>query len=496
MKIGGLKANFIFNVAGPILSLIIILITTPIYISYIGLARYGLLAIIWSLLGYFGFIDLGLNRASSNALAKIRDPARHRERATVLATTLSLNLILGLIGGLIFYFTGIFFIEHLVTIPPELKPEIISSLPWVSYIFPLALMSGTGAGSLESREMFLIVNILAVVGSATGLILPLLCAIFISPNLSTVLPATVIARAFSVLVMLCFAFRDEPPIRPQNFSWKRAKSLLSYGGWASISTVIGPILASACQLIIGAVLGVTAVAYFSIPWGFVVRSQLLPAALSRTLFPRLSRTSSEEARILAQTALITVSYAYSAICATAILLTRTLLDLWMGKDFSATSTPVAELLLLGGWINGFMFMFEALLFGQGRPDLMAKIHAAEVVPYILILGFLTSHFGLLGAASSWNLMVTSEAIVLFIVSRCDTGIIWVLAPPLGFLVGAYVYVSLMSPVFFNAIITSGLMTAGIGICALIFDTKTREFVASLRLPKHEQQTLRGGQRQG
>ena len=76
MKMRGIKANLVFNVAGPIVSLVVALITTPIYVSHIGLARYGLLAIIWRLLGYFGFLDLGLSRASANALAKLRESGR------------------------------------------------------------------------------------------------------------------------------------------------------------------------------------------------------------------------------------------------------------------------------------------------------------------------------------------------------------------------------------------------------------------------------------
>ena len=68
MKMRGIKANFVCNVAGPIVSLAVALIATPIFVSHIGLYD-SVLAIIWRLLGYFGFLDLGLLRASANALA-------------------------------------------------------------------------------------------------------------------------------------------------------------------------------------------------------------------------------------------------------------------------------------------------------------------------------------------------------------------------------------------------------------------------------------------
>ena len=235
----GIKANFVFNVAGPIVSLAVAFIATPIFVSHIGLARFGLLAIIWRLLGYFGFLDLGLSRASANALAKLRDPSSQEKRAKVLMTAFWLNLSLGIAGGIIFYFTGIFFIEHLLTVPANLRPEIETSFPWVACVLPLALVSGLGFGALESRERFLSANVLQVVGSTAGLVVPLLCAVFISPSLSVDIPATVITRGLSVFLSLGYALQRERPLSPRNFDWQRCRALLSYGGWTSVTSFIG-----------------------------------------------------------------------------------------------------------------------------------------------------------------------------------------------------------------------------------------------------------------
>jgi O-antigen/teichoic acid export membrane protein len=85
-----LKRSFFFNLISPIMRLVVAVVTVPIYIHHVGEARYGVLSIVWILLGYFGFLDLGLSRASTSALSKLRD-APQPDRARVLLTTITLN---------------------------------------------------------------------------------------------------------------------------------------------------------------------------------------------------------------------------------------------------------------------------------------------------------------------------------------------------------------------------------------------------------------------
>ena len=104
---------------------------------------------------------------------------------------------------------------------------------------------------------------------------------------------------------------------------------------------------------------------------------------------------------MAEKALVAVAYGYGAVCAPAIVLVSPFITWWMGKDFASVAGPVAELLLIGAWINGLAYIPAALLHGQNRPDLVAKFHALEIIPFIFVLWFLSSQFGLIGSAAAW-----------------------------------------------------------------------------------------------
>lgn len=407
-----LKTNFAINVFGAIVPLAVSLVTVPIYVRHIGDARYGLLSIIWVLLGYFGFLDLGLSRAAANALARLRN-APQEERARVLVTTMALNLGFGLFGSLCLAIFGSYLLQHVLAVPDALKPEIAQAFPWIVGLFPLALVSGVGIGALESREHFLLANVLQISGVSLGQIAPVILAVVVSPSLAIIIPAAVLARALTVAAILIAVWREEGPLSPAAFDRHQARKLLGYGGWISVSGVISPILTSLDQFLIGSVLNVAAVAHYAVPMNLVSRSQIFAGALTRTLFPRMSSVGPDEAGRLASRALVSLAYGYGAICAPAIILTPVFFKYWIGADFAAVAAPVAEILFFGAWINGLAFVPYGLLQSQGRPDITGKFHIAEVLPFIGILWGLTSAYGITGAALAWSLRCAADAACLF-----------------------------------------------------------------------------------
>ena len=416
MAARALKTNFAINILGALVPLAVSLVTVPIYVRHIGTDRYGVLSIVWVLLGYLGFLDFGLSRAAANALARLRD-APQPARAAVLVTTLLLNLGFGLVGSIVLAIGGGYLLGHVLSVPPALKPEVMQAFPCVVALFPLALVAGVGIGALESRERFLVANVLQVGGMALGQIAPVILAVLVSPSLTLIIPAAALARAITVLAILVVVWRSEGPLRLHHFDRSQAGRLLSYGGWVTVSGVISPILVSSDQFVIGAVLGVGAVAHYAVPMNLVTRSQVLPSALARTLFPRMSQAGGQEAHRLAARAWLSLACGYGAICAPAILLTPLFLRAWIGADFAAVAAPVGQILFIGAWINGLAFVPYELLQSQGRPDITGKFHAAEVLPFTALLWGGTTWFGLPGAAAAWTLRCTVDALCLFRAAR-------------------------------------------------------------------------------
>jgi O-antigen/teichoic acid export membrane protein len=97
-----IRRHTIYNVLGVALPLALSLVTIPVYLGLIGEARYGILAIAWVFLGYFGLFDLGLGRATAQRIASIEE-AKSQEVATTFWTALFVNSVLGVIGAIIIW---------------------------------------------------------------------------------------------------------------------------------------------------------------------------------------------------------------------------------------------------------------------------------------------------------------------------------------------------------------------------------------------------------
>jgi O-antigen/teichoic acid export membrane protein len=320
-------------------------------------------------------------------------------------------------------------LKHFVSMPDDISAEVSWSLPWIACLLPLTLISAAGAGALESRELFLLVNSIQIFTTTVAQVAPIVAAIFISPSLTVVIPTAAVSQGLGAIVVLAVVYRLEGPFSLRAIDWGEARKLLNYGGWMFASQVIYPAVASADQFIIGSVAGVAAVAHYSVPMSLVQRSAAIPTAFGRTLFPRLSSLSGDAAHALGTRALSMMAFGFGAICAPAIILSHTFFRYWIGADFAAAAAPAAQLLFPGIWTSALSLVAFTLLQSQGRADLTGKVAIIEALPCIAIFWVLTVAFGIVGAAAAWTLRCAAEASVMLWLSGMKRGDFLLLLPP-------------------------------------------------------------------
>lgn len=413
----GLKRNTLYNLSGSLLSTAAALITVPLFIHKIGTEKYGVLAIIWLFIGYFGVFDLGLSRATANQVAKLPD---NQDRANVFWTAILLNAVIGLVGGVVLYFVGGFLFQHALKMPASMRASSVVMMPWLAAAVPVATITGVLTGTLEGCERFLLVNSLQVCGSILLQVIPLTVAFLIGPDLQWLIGSAILARLVTTVPFFVGTLRVLPVGRIRMPSRHWAKVLFGYGAWVTVSNIIAPVFNSVDKFMIGGISGLSSVTYYAVPERLSRQASIFPGALARTLFPRLSAGEHQTARDTAGRSLRALIAVLTPATVLMVLGIRPFLAHWIDPGFAVLAGPVGAVVSLSIWINGLAYVPYALLEARGRPDLTAKFHIFEIVPHLGLLWYCLHRFGLIGGA--WALVFVSALDAGLLFWKSDLGV--------------------------------------------------------------------------
>jgi O-antigen/teichoic acid export membrane protein len=405
--------NTAWNFLGTILPLLLALITIPLLIHSIGTERFGVLTIAWVVLGYFGFFDLGLGRATTKFLAEAFEHDRVAEVRALFWTSLILNAGFGLIGASTLAGLSPLLVSRVLNIPAGLQAEALGAFYLMACGVPLVILVNNLRGVLEAQHRFDLTNVLLVPYAALTQAAPLLVLPF-SYDLTWLVGAMVFSRLLSTMAFFVVAFRQlESPFEGPFFLRKKLGSLFSYGGWLTVMNVLGPLMVYGDRFVIGSLSSMTAVAYYVTPYGAITRLGILPISLTRTLFPIFSSEPELGPRTrIYSNAIKHLTLVLTPIVATIIVFAPDLLRLWVGEAFVENSTAVLQILAVGVFVHSLAIVPNVLLHGLGRPDITAKFRLLELPFYLILLWYGVWHWGIVGAAVAWTARVSVDALLL------------------------------------------------------------------------------------
>lgn len=328
--------------------------------------------------------------------------------------------ILGLVGGLVVASLSPWLVEHKLSIPEQLRDETLVGLVLLSVSIPLVILTTGLRGVLEGLKRFDLVNIIRAPLGALSYLGPLAILPF-SNTLPAVMIALVVSRAFLFLAFAAIFLRFYPAlVRCGSLNVAQLGQLFSFGGWMTISNIVGPLLLYLGRLSLAMMVSAEAVAYFSTPYDVVVGLLLIPGIIVGVLFPIFTEKFQNDHvsvgavygrwvrimfLVMAPLTLLTWLVAESALAA------------WISADYAEQSYRVAQLLAVGVFINSFGHISQALIQAYGRPDLTAKLHVAELIAYIPYMLWLIRNYGIEGAALSWTVRVAISTVLLAVIAN-------------------------------------------------------------------------------
>jgi O-antigen/teichoic acid export membrane protein len=413
-------ANAVFTLLGRTLPFVVALGAIPIIVRKLGVERFGVLSLVWALLAQLTVFDFGFSRACTVLVATAIGRSEPEKIGPIARTAMHVQAFLGLLGAAAVFVLAPALLE-LLHVHDTLAAEALATFRVAGLGLPFIIATLGLRGGLEGMQRFDIVSTIEALSKSSLLLIPAIAAI-LGSTLPTIAALMVLGQAAAFGAYLLVARASLPCLAPLwRFGAAEAVSLVGFGKWIAVSSVVGPMMIYLDRWVIASFLGVASVAYYSTPSELVFRLSVISESIIGALFPALStmhamqrsESASNAANVATKVILVLVGIAAILI----IVLSRDLLTLWLGEDFASTSTAVLQILTIALIVVSVARIPYASIQAAGRPDVTAKLHLVELPIYVALLAVCTVTFGLAGAALAWTIRVALDAALLFVANR-------------------------------------------------------------------------------
>lgn len=412
-----LKHNTLWNLGGSSLPLVAGAVLIPYTLTHLGNESFGILTLIWGLIGYFSLFDLGVGRALTVQLSRLEASGQIVEIGPTLRAGMLLTLGAGLVGAALVCALAPALAKHWLKISPVLQQDAMLAFFIAAFgVLPTTLASGL-RGALEGLDKFAASNISRILLGLWMFVLPAWAVYFHGNALWIITLYLVLGRCLVVLGMSLqlrshLRRASEAPLRRRHI-----KVLWNYGFWVFVTGIVGPLMVYGDRFFVSAAVGAEQLPLYAIPQEGLLRLLLIPVALTGALLPRLANMENEATVHSYRRNSLRVTVCMFVVCLLAAALAYPVLAVWLSAEFAQTALPVVLILCLGIWINSMALMPYTLLHAKGNPRLTAIFHLCELVLYLVAVWFLSSRFGLPGAALAWVARVALDLALLRLAVR-------------------------------------------------------------------------------
>jgi O-antigen/teichoic acid export membrane protein len=376
------------------------ILLTPFILHRLGDTANGLWVIIFSVTGYYGLFDLGIRSSIVRYVSKFTATGDSEELAKLINTSLFTYSCIG-VASLAVTMLLAANIQHVFPhIQPEFMPTARRLMLIVGAAVAMGFPAGIFGGFLEGLQRFYILNFTNVVSTLVRAAL-IVVALNHGYGLLTLAIITVSLPLMASIVRGFLALH----LCPVSFGARyidRAtfRQIANYSGVTFMIMVAGRLKFKTDELVIGAFVSAAAVTYFSIGGRIVDYSGQVVTALSQIFVPMSSQSDARgDITRLRKIFLIgnrVCGLVIFPICVILLILGKSVIEVWVGKKYVATSYPVLVIMILCGTLWFAQGASGRILFGTSKHGTWAIVTLIEGVSNLILSIILVRPYGIIG----------------------------------------------------------------------------------------------------
>lgn len=341
----------VLNLADQGLRFAAVFVMTPVMIGFLGAERYGFWVLLMSIVGHYSLLDFGMSFSISRFFSRAIGSGDDRALSVLVSTSLAIMARIGMVAlGLT--------VAGLLVVPWfGLEPEAARLARWILALYGVFLAAGFPVSVCRSLLKSRLRYDLLVMASTVQIVLGnLLMFWFLSRGCGLLALAVVnVCAGFLEYAIVVLAARAGPSSRltvgRALVDRERGREILRYSLVAFVTQVGNNLRSRIDPIIIGAVLGYSAVTLYAVGTRFpIYLTDVVGAVLGGQLLAVFSqsqgRTSSAEESTRQFILATRVSCVIAVFCGSSMMFYgRDFIDRWMGDGYEASYRILAILMV-------------------------------------------------------------------------------------------------------------------------------------------------------
>jgi len=396
-----LVKNTAFNTVGYFWSLLVSFFLTPYIIINIGVANFGIWAIIGAVISYFSLADVAVHQPLIKYIAEFHAKKEHYEINKIINVVFLICLLL----SILILVVGLLLVNPILgffKITPELKANAFFAFKLGLIAFGIKNLFSVFHTLLVGLQRFGIINKINIYVSILNIAGTIL---FLEKGygLQGIMLNALIITIIDSLIVLIVSIKIYPPLKLFSCSLNKDvfKKILSFGIVVRITELAGFINDSIDKLLIGHFLSINMVGFFEIGQRAVNKFRSLLFCLIAPIMPATSEISTSHKKEELVNFYIKGTRYFNFIifpCMLFLFLTAGMfMFLWMGYSLGPNHRipiGVMRILIAGMTVNFITAMGYNIAIGVGKPDIplksglvMLTLNIGLSIPLIIKYGF-------------------------------------------------------------------------------------------------------------
>ena len=377
------------------------LFLSPFLLHWLGDTAFGIWVLIFSITGYYGLFDLGIRSSVVRYVSKFTATDDIEDLAKLINTSLFTYSCIGVFSLLVTVFLS-FYVDHIFKIPPEFHSTARWLLLMVGASVGIGFPLGVVGGYLDGLQRFYINNWANIAGDIARLVLIIL-AVRHGRGLLTIAAITVLLPIVLYVIRGIIAYRILPvPFGFRYVDRATFRTMANYSGVTLIIMVATQLKFKTDNLVIGTMISAAAVTYFSIGARIVSYAQQMVMALAQNFLPLASQSeatgNTNRLRKVFLAGNRVCAFTAFPITVTLLILGRSVIEVWVGKRYVATSYSVLVILIIPATLMWAQAASGRVLFGISKHHTWAFVTLGEGIANLVLSIILVRFYGILGDA--------------------------------------------------------------------------------------------------